>query len=175
MVEITIDLRELGDAKRKLDKLSTSIRGKAGYELCDTVAKSLQRRMKVRAVLEATGQLKKSIKVVPIKYAEGHSEIAVTILDPRIGGPKGYAGAQGYGYRPHWIKGSFSSKSGYTFADWLIAKGYESDYLTAYNRWYFVKKQSPFVIPALDTLKADIPNIIDRWKKNVLRAAEFQA
>jgi len=174
MPEVFIDLQDLGTVMRKINKLDNQIKGKAGFELCDTVAKSLQKRMRTRVAV-ATGQLKDSIKVVPLKEKSGHSQVAVKINDPRIGGPNGYAGAQGYGYRPHWVKGSWSSKSGYLFADWLVAKGYETDYTKALDKWYWVKKQSPFVIPSLQSLNQDMPNVLDKWMKDVLKKAEFKA
>lgn len=175
MVEVMIDMRDLGDIHRKLGKLDTNLRGKASFSLCESIAKETQRRMKLRMTLRYTEKLVESLKVVPVKYADRHSEVAVTVLNPRIGGRRGYAGAQGYGYTPHWIKGSFSTKSGYTFADWLIAKGYETDYEVATNKFYFVKKSHPFVLPTLESIQTDLPNLIKRWSKNALRQAEFKA
>lgn len=142
-MKITINSKDISDLKNFEVSLPKNI-GKALKKDTILFAKMIQKSAKLRAP-RWTGKLAESITVKPTK---GGSII-------EVGQP--YGAAQEFGFKPHYVQLFRATGSGGVVADWAASKGQMPT-----KNSIFVKKHTPFILPAIQKVSAQIPDLLSK-------------
>ena len=143
MMKLTISSKDLANLK----KFEVSVPKNVGIALKkDTIlfAKMIQKSAKLRAP-RWTGKLAESINV------KSNKKGAMV----EVGQP--YGAAQEFGFKPHYVQLYRPTGSGGVVADWVASKGV----MPAKNS-IFVKKNKPFILPAVQKVSSQIPDLLSK-------------
>jgi len=142
---IKVQVKGLNKVRRYLSNLGPRINKqimKAGDEFTGFVQKSA----KLRAP-RMTGELARSIK-----KKKGRKHITVFSDSP-------YAAFQEFGFKPHWVHAGTSTRN----SAGTIGAAYNV------SGFLFVKKHTPFILPAFEMGISQLPNLIERKMAKALK------
>jgi len=149
MVEaVTFQVRGLKEVNRFLINLPKNMANEIEIG-GETFMRNVQKSAKLRAP-RWSGKLAQSISFKKIK-----GSIILTVDSP-------YGYFQEFGYKPHFVRASRSTRSGFKVRDWMNDKG-------ATGSGIFVKKFKPFITPALEINIAKLDILLNNHANKALR------
>lgn len=150
-----IQVRGLKETNRFFFRLGPNL-NKEIMKNSETFMRETQKSAKLRAP-RWTGQLARSIKV----FKKGKNQISLIVDSP-------YGYFQEFGFRPHYVQLSRSTRAGATVADWAASKG-----ISPWKGSIFVSgRPRPFIIPALEMNLSKLPNLLQRGTKNAIQMSK---
>jgi len=154
MIGMTIKTNGLDENIRRFRRLHTNIPGKTSRKCVTDVARWVQKSAKLRAPVK-TGMLRENIRVV----VNSNNRAVVTADVPYSGAMEEGAGLPMYALK-------FERYTSRTRGAYLIMKGSPGPKPPASVEVSFVRRYKPFILPAVEACRMNLPNIVDPIIKN---------
>lgn len=143
---ITVKVQGAKETARFIAELGPQL-NKDIMKVAEKFSKSTQKSAKQRAP-RLTGRLAESIKV-----KKGRKHISIIVDSP-------YGYFQEYGFAPHWIHSDMSDRMGGTIGGLFGKQGF-----------FWVAKNKPFIIPALEHNLNKLPMMLNTGAKKAITNA----